>query len=222
MEKPADNEEKKEEKKDYNEEERFIECIRQTIKKYMSHGSRSSEKVNFLHNFLKSEITKCLEDKYEDKYEVKLEDTVSSCNMVGKKKCDITVYRENILVYIFPVKFIMSNYKQNKNNAWENLTGEMIHLKKQNDLVDIIPINIICNTIPYLSQDKKIKHFENIKYSESFQIYKKLVEWNLCKMTIDYIIDVKHENNIGDNYDKDPIIIGFNNETPHISFYNIF
>ena len=60
---------------------------------------------------------------------------------------------------------------------------------------------------PYLIQDKTIKKFECIKYNETFKIYKKLVEWGLCKLTIDYIIDVKHENIINNKYDKVPEIL---------------
>jgi len=39
----------------------------------------------------------------------------------------------------------MSNYKQNKNNGWENLTGELVHIKWSSPDVHIIPINIYMN-----------------------------------------------------------------------------
>lgn len=63
-------------------------------------------------------------------------------NSSGYKKCDIVILKNNKPYIIFPVKIIKSNYKQNKNNSWENLTGEIMQLLWANPNIKIIPINI--------------------------------------------------------------------------------
>ena len=139
------------------DENQLLQIIRDTFAIYLEKGARSSLKVDFLHkqikNVLENELRKC-----DSNYTVKLEQQISSINASGKKKCDIVLYDDNNHpVTVFPVKFIMSNYNQNKNNSWENLTGECCHLKWHDDNIHlkIIPINIIFNTVPYLFAKKK-------------------------------------------------------------------
>ena len=139
---------------------------------------------------------------------------------MGRKKCDIVVLKNNIPYIIFPVKIIMTNYNQNKNNYWENLTGELIHLKWANPEIKIIPINIFMNKTPYLSNNKIIKKFENISYKNLIN-YNILVEKNICCDIINYIIDVEHINNINDMFVNLPHIIGFNENTKYRSFEKI-
>ena len=76
---------------------------------------------------------------------------------------------------VFPVKLVMTNYKQNKNNTWENLTGECCHLRWKNKNLNIIPINVFMSKMPYLKKDKTIKHFEEMEYRyiENYEILKK-------------------------------------------------
>ena len=71
-------------------------------------------------------------------YKVYLEQNIPSINSSNKKRCDIVVYKNKEPYLIFPTKIIMTNYKQNKNNSWENLTGELMHLKWANKNINII------------------------------------------------------------------------------------
>lgn len=204
-------------------EKKLLKTIQETTGLYFRHGARSSKKVDYLHEKLKFDIAKELPDRYT----VKLEQKVESVNANGCKKCDIVVYNESNQVFmIFPVKYIMSNYFQNKNNSFENLTGECMHLSwkslDKNETCHIIPINIIFNQLPYLTSDKKIKKFENLSYNNTFKIYEQLVARNVCYDVISYIIDVKHENVVNDFYDKMPEIIGFNKDTPYKQFDEVF
>ena len=68
----------------------------------------------------------------------------------------------------------MTNYNQNKNNAWENMTGECCQLKMCNPDLHIIPINIIFGKIPYLLRNRTIRHYEIITYNNSYSIYERL------------------------------------------------
>jgi len=184
---------------------------------YLQHGSRSNKNVNYLHNFIKTELEKIFNNK---KYVIKLEVDVQSINSTGKKKCDIVIFKDNIVYIIFPVKIIKTNYKQNKNNGWENLTGEIMHIKWSNPDVKIIPINIFMNKCPYLSNDKTIIRYENINFND-ISIYNKLIEKNIAYDIINYIIEVKHQSNINEKFTKIPILLGFNIKTQFRSLFNI-
>jgi|TARA_Y100000389_G_scaffold111208_1_gene108302 hypothetical protein len=195
----------------------FKDIIKKTFEKYLSNGPRSNQKTLQLHEGLKCMIQQSLPSGYT----VEIEKNVKSENASGKKSCDIIVLNGEILCFIFPVKFIMVNYYQNKNNNWENLTGELFHLKKANENINIIPINIIFNTIPYCKKSSYISKFENITYEKSYKITENLVKWKLASNIVNYIIDVEQICKIGEKYDKCPKIIGFNENTPYITFKEI-
>lgn len=177
---------------------------------YIKYGSRSNKNVNYFHNFIKNELEKIF---IKPLYEIKLEFEVKSSNSLGKKKCDIVVLKNNEPFIIFPVKIIKSNYKQNKNNGWENLTGELQHLKWSNDDIYIIPINIFMNKTPYLNDKKIITKFENITIDD-INIYNILIEKNIAYDLINYILIVNHNNIIDEEFDKPPIIIDIDSTTP--------
>ncbi len=198
-------------------EQVFIDYVRQTHQIYINSGARSSQKVNFLHTFLK----KCIEESTPEEYYVKLEQDLPSINASGKKKCDIVLYKQEEPIAVFPVKFIMSNYNQNKNNNWENLSGEVLHLKWANPSLHIIPINIIESVVPYLESNKKIKKFENIVYDKTYKIYDTLKTKGICADICNYIIDVNQKCEIQEEYKTCPDFIKFSDDTPFRSFVEI-
>lgn len=200
------------------EKEYILELIGETYGTYIKHGSRSCKKVDFFHRKLQEHISKLIQ--FNNQFEVKLEYIVESCNSANKKRCDIVMLKNNKPHIIFPVKIIMTNYKQNKNNSWENLTGEIVHLKWSNPNINIIPINIFMNNTPYLTKHKLIKHFENVS-TDDISIYNKLVENGLCHDIINYITDVEHKNNVGEIFNKIPIVKQFNKNTNYRTFESI-
>jgi hypothetical protein len=115
---------------------------------------------------------------------------------------------------IFPVKIIKSNYKQNKNNGWENLTGELLHLKWSNDNLHIIPINIFMNKTPYLNNKSIIETFENITFND-IKNYNILNEKNIAFDIINYIILVEPNNKIDEKFENIPTVLGFDENTPY-------
>jgi hypothetical protein len=198
---------------DLDEDRRlFINIIKETYNLYIKDGPRSNSNVNHFHNYIKYELLKIIYDK--PNYSVKLEHNVESTNSSGKKKCDIVMLKDNVPYIIFPVKITKSNYKQNKNNSWENLTGELQHLKWANDNLKLIPINIFINKTPYLNNKKKINKFENVTFCD-INNYDILIQKNIAYDIINYIMLVEHNNNVNDNFDKIPNILGFDNETPY-------
>lgn len=199
---------------------KLISIIYNTYNLYLINGSKSQKKVNYFHNKIKDELELLFINNNNNIYKIKLEHNIPSLNASGKKKCDIIVFKNNNPFIIFPVKIIMSNYKQNKNNSWENLTGELIHIKWLNQDVNLIPINIFMNKTPYLDNKKIIKKFENITYND-IKNYDILKEKNICYDVINYIIDIEHNNYINEYFTNLPNIIGFNKNTKFRSFESI-
>lgn len=195
-------------------QEEFIRLISEVVQIYIESGARSSKKVDKLHGYIKSVIDAYLTERNLQNYTVVLEHNVPSINSSGKKCCDIVVLKDGVPFSVFPVKFIMTNYNQNKNNSWENLTGEMMHLKWSNPDLRIIPINIIFNLTPYLEANKSIKKMENIEYANSFKIYETLVEKQITCDNFNFILDVTHRVSIGEKYIIAPIVNAFNSYTP--------
>lgn len=181
------------------EEKRFIQIINETYNKYFKHGPRSSKKVDYFHSAIK-----CILEQYftiNRGFNIKLEYNIISCNSSGKKKCDIVVLKNDKPYIIFPVKIIMTNYKQNKNNNWENLTGELSHIKWANKDIHIIPINILMDKTPYLKRNKEIQKFENVTTSD-IENYNQLKKRGLCYDVINYIVEVEHINKKNEWFDK--------------------
>ena len=199
------------------EKQKMIEVYHETCNKYFEYGARSSKKVDYFHY----EIKKLIEINFtkEKEFSIKMEYYLKSCNSTGKKKCDIVVLYNDKPYIIFPVKIIMTNYKQNKNNSWENLTGEITHLKWANENINIIPINIFMNKTPYLCNTKKIQKFENITLTD-IENYDNLKKYQLCFDVINYIIDVEHINKIGESFNSIKIK-GFHNDTKYRTFHEI-
>lgn len=184
----------------------FIQNINKVFDIYLKSGARSSKKTDALHNFIANQIRNCLPST---DYSVQLECEIPSLNASGTKRCDIVLFRRDKPFCVFPVKFIMTNYFQNKNNNWENLTGEISQLKWAGAVDHIIPINIIFNKTPYLNKNGIIQKFEHVSYDKSFKIMEILREKNLASDVLSYILDVNHTNKIGDKYTMRPHITGF-------------
>ena len=69
----------------------------------------------------------------------------------------------------------MSSFSKNKNNYFENLTGEVIHIYWKNPNIKIIPITILFNKIPIKNNQNIIKKFDIIDFD------KDLINYNILK-----------------------------------------
>lgn len=167
----------------------LCQVIQGAHRMYFAHGPTSSKKVDHFHEAIKNKLE--LYFTVQNGYVVELERSIPSCNSTGKKRCDIVILKNNIPYIVFPVKMTMTNYKQNKNNSWETLTGEITHLKWANRNLHIIPINIFMDKTPYLMKEKTIKRFEHVVPSD-IENYNLLIANGLCYDVINYIVEVKH------------------------------
>lgn len=200
------------------EEKHVIQIINETYQIYLKNGSRSSKKVDYFHTKIKAILLGYFEK--DTIFDVKTEYNIDSCNATGKKKCDIVILKNKIPYIIFPIKVVMTNYKQNKNNFWENLTGEVMHIKWFNKYVNVIPINIFMNKTPYLKKDKQIKKFEIVEY-EDIKNYNLLKENDVCYDVINYIVNVDHDSKIGELFNSVGAIKNFNKNTKYRCFKKI-
>ena len=215
--------------RDMKEDQRFLLMINNSNQIYMNTGSnsRSSKKVDCIHQYLEFELMNILPKNYH----VKQEQFIQSHTASDKKKCDLVIYKDNEPFIILPVKYTMTTYNKNKNNYWENMCGEILCLKTKFIALEkplhIIPINIISNQIPNRKgSDSIISNIETITYNKSYKIYERLLKmkcgWDnidkvipMCDDIISYIINVEHLCNIGEKYDKCPKVLGFSDDTPH-------
>ena len=199
----------------------LISGLSKTINKYFEGGSRSSKKTDELNATIYSCIEKIIRDKYGGStadYKLKCECNVKSLNQSNAKKCDIVVFKNDKPFLILPLKFCMTNYKQNKNNYWEGLTGEVCHLSWANPDIKIIPVNIVMNKIPYLKKNSTIEKWEEITFENSFGIYSNLVSRGIAHSMYNVIIDVNHTCNINEAYNKAPEILSINES---VSLYDV-
>lgn len=190
----------------FSQKDKIINIVKNTYLIYMKNNPRSSKKVDYFHKEIKNILGNVFTK--EKGYLIDIEKNVSSKNSSSKKRCDIVISRNSIIEIIIPTKIIMSNFKQNRNNYFESLTGELCHLKWENENVFIIPINILMNNTPYLTKTKKIKKFEKIEYKD-VQNYNILFHKDLCYDIINIIMSVKHHNDVGEFFDECPFIEDF-------------
>lgn len=197
------------------EKEKFIFNLRKCYSLYFKYGSSSGKKVDKFHRYIKAQLETIISNRgLNQKYSIMLEQKIPSINSSGEKKCDIVMYKHGSPYIIFPVKLVMTNYNQNKNNSWENLTGECMHLYWKNENLKIIPINVFMSNMPYRNKEKKIKKFEKMEY-KYIENYEYLKQKNIVYDLINYIVLVEHDCDVGDVYDSCPNLIGFHDKTPY-------
>jgi hypothetical protein len=199
-----------------NENEEFIQMMHNVYDMYFKHGARSNKKVNYFHTYIQSELEQIFND---EKYKVIMEYNVKSANSSGCKRCDIVILKNGEPYIIFPVKIIVTNFKQNKNNSWENLTGELSHIMWMNPEIKIIPINIYMDKTPYLNKSGTIQKYEIITFDD-ISNYNILKDKGLAYDLINYILEVEHTQ-INEKFTQMPKIVGFNSKTPFRPLYEI-
>ena len=137
------------------------ECMRL----YFENGPRSSKKTDHLNKMIIDYLSVYFSTVQNiDDYSLITEHNLQCANFSEQKKCDIVVCYKNSPYIVFPLKFVMTSYLKNRNNYFENITGEVYLLKQANPDLKIVPINFILDKIPNLTNDKKIKNFEIITH----------------------------------------------------------
>ena len=154
-------------------------------------GSRGTNKLLPLHGFIAKSIKEHLKENlkidfdvfYLNGKEVEIDGEFSSkrvdifISMKGNYKIvreterKVKVYVKNPnLSFIFSVKFITSNYKQNSNNYFENLIGECVNLKLKG--FKFGHLLFFKYPLPYFDKEGKITKFEEIEEKDILKYYK--------------------------------------------------
>jgi hypothetical protein len=154
-------------------------------------GSRSTNKLLPLHGFIAKSIKESLENNFKTTFEVfylngkevEIDGEFSSkrvdifISMKGNYKIvreterKVKVYVKNPnFSFIFSVKFITSNYKQNSNNYFENLIGECVNLKLKG--FKFAHLLFFKYPLPYFDKEGKITKFEEIEEKDILKYYK--------------------------------------------------
>src|SRR6266513_2950249 len=111
-----------------NLNEKFLKCLEQSFLKYLEKGAkgvRGTGKLKILHPHIARDLENILGAKYQifslDEKQGK-EKTIRGRYM--DKRVDIAIMKGEK-----PIKFIMSNYRQNSNNYFENMLGETANIR---------------------------------------------------------------------------------------------
>ncbi|CAG8450310.1 11069_t:CDS:2 [Racocetra fulgida] len=161
-----------------NLNEKFLKCLEQSFLKYLEKGSkgvRGTGKLKILHPHIARDLGNVLGAKYQifslDEKQGK-EKIIRGRYM--EKRMDIAVMKGEKPVAGLGIKFIMSNYRQNSNNYFENMLGETANIRTNSILYFQI---VICFArSPYFhkeeNKEKVIKNFERVSLShlEKYQI----------------------------------------------------
>ena len=139
----------------------FTEIIKKSFLKSLETHSRSNEKLKILHGAIAMDLSKKLGKEYEVKsLGFNSGKEVSIKGRYMDKNVDITILKKMKAIAGVAVKFVMSNYRQNSNNYFENMLGETANLRANR--VPYFQVFIIPDKIPYYDKDGIITRWETI------------------------------------------------------------
>lgn len=165
-------------------------CIQDSIKIYMSSHSRSNKKLIPIHSFISNSIKKCLNKNFQVHSLPYREIVVNG--RYNNKKVDVCIKKKQEILGVGSIKFIMSNYKQNANNYFENCTGELINLYKQTNTLFVM---IVFDEIPYYNSKHEIKSYHKLNDSDYYKYFKLVQDGylnNLIILTVSNGRDLQH------------------------------
>lgn len=152
----------------------MINSIRNSIKYYYEFGVRSNKKLIPIHSY----ISDCIKNKLNLPL-LKINSLPEKEKIVNgkfyKKRVDICITDNSNIYGTVSIKFIMSNYLQNKNNYFENLIGELYNIKSNNkDIIQWFVI-FVFDKIPYYDKKNEIIRYDKFISDH----YNKLLESDL-------------------------------------------
>lgn len=141
--------------------QRFLEIVRDSFKKFLETNSRSNEKLKILHGNIAEDILQRLNSEDYSVFSLGIGEGQEK-KLKGRyieKAVDITIMRKNIPIAGIGVKFVMQNYSQNSNNYFENMLGETANIRSAN--IPYFQIFIIPDKLPYYNNSDDIKKWES-------------------------------------------------------------
>lgn len=140
----------------------FLNVARDAFKEYLESSARSTKKLYVLHGAIANDLNTRLNDSslysicslgFGDDKEGHIE------GRYVDKRVDITVLgADGNPIAGIAVKYVMSNYKQNATNYFENMLGETANIRSAN--IPYYQLFIIPEKLPYFKADGTIGHWE--------------------------------------------------------------
>ncbi len=140
----------------------FLTVLKKSFITYLQTGARSNKKLEVLHGAISQDLNERLNDK---KYSVhslgfgKGKEHKINGRYVDKT-VDITIEENKKPIAGIAVKYVMSNYKQNSNNYFENMLGETANMRSAQ--IPYFQIFVIPDSIPYFQKGGEISKPEKI------------------------------------------------------------
>jgi hypothetical protein len=146
----------------------FLEVLKQSFLIYQKTSARSNEKLKILHGEISNDLVNRIK-RHNDTGDIY---TVSSLGYANGKEMriegryidktvDIAIEKNNEVISGIAVKFVMSNYKQNANNYFENMLGETANIRCKR--IPYFQILIIPEKLPYFDKSGNITKWEFIE-----------------------------------------------------------
>lgn len=135
-------------------EKRMLAAVTDSYERYKEAGPRSNKKLFPLHGWVCEEIQLVLGDGYV----IRSVQSGGERNIDGKyysKNVDVSVEFNGHVVGVVNVKFVMSNYRQNANNYFENQLGETANLRRSN--IAYGHLNLFTHPIPYFNREGELE-----------------------------------------------------------------
>jgi hypothetical protein len=141
----------------------FLRKLDDAFHIYLTAGARSNEKLKPVHSFISDSLQKILDDEELSFHSLRSDSRGGEKVVVGRymeKQVDIAVCRAGKPLVAVGFKFVMSNYKQNSNNYFENMLGETANLRCTK--IPYFQILVLLETLPYYKNDGKIGRLEKV------------------------------------------------------------
>ncbi len=140
----------------------FLDILKKSFITYLQNGARSNKKLCVLHGAISADLQERLNDSNYKVYSLGF-GSGKEKKINGRyvdKMVDITVTENMKPIAGIAVKYIMSNYKQNSNNYFENMLGETANIRSAK--IPYFQIFIIPDCIPYFKKGGEISKPEKI------------------------------------------------------------
>ncbi len=140
----------------------FLEALKKSFITYLRTGARSNKKLAVLHGAISEDLNERLDDNKYTVYSLGFEKGKER-KINGRyvdKAVDITIAENNKPIAGIAVKYVMSNYKQNSNNYFENMLGETANIRAAK--IPYFQIFVIPDSVPYFKKGAVISKLEKI------------------------------------------------------------
>lgn len=145
----------------YNEE--FVQKLQEAFYEYLGSNERSNKKLKPIHSFIANTLLSCLKNSSYSVCSLEVNKSGGEKTVPGyymDKTVDVAVCQQDKVIAALGFKFVMSNYKQNSNNYFENMLGETANIRCAG--VPYFQVLVLLQKFPYYDKFGNIKRWEPV------------------------------------------------------------